>query len=96
MHTHYNSCASTFQTMTMPMIFSLIEHSFLPVSSIEDRVMFYSNKRILYNDKRKKMNFEVFDFQIKSVCAKEIKISFYKLTHCLYYIVTYDHFLDHH
>ena len=38
------------------------------------------------------MNFEVFEFQIKSVCAKEIKISFYKLTHYLYYIVTDDHF----
>ena len=38
------------------------------------------------------MNFEVFDFQIRSVCAKEIKISFYKLTYYLYYIVAYDHF----
>ena len=37
-------CASTFQAMTMPMIFSLTEHSFLPVSSIEGRVVFYSKR----------------------------------------------------
>ena len=38
------------------------------------------------------MNFEVFEFQIRSVCAKETKINVYKLTHYLYYIVTYNHF----
>ena len=30
--------------------------------------------------------------RILYIMTKEIKISFYKLTHCLYYIVTYDHF----
>ena len=47
------------ETITMPMICSLIEHSFLPVFSPEGKVKLYSKERILYNNRRKKMNFEI-------------------------------------
>ena len=50
MHTHYSSIRkvtlskSRSETITMPMICSPIEHGFLPVFSIERKVMLYSNQ----------------------------------------------------
>ena len=43
LHTQFMLSKSRFETVTMPMICSLIEHGFLPVFSIERKVMLYSN-----------------------------------------------------
>ena len=43
LHTQVTLSKSRSETITMPMICSLIEHGFLPVFSIERKVMLYSN-----------------------------------------------------
>ena len=44
LHTKVTLSKSCSETITMPMICSLIEHGFLPVFSIEGKVMLYSNQ----------------------------------------------------
>ena len=43
LHLQVTLSKSRFETITMPTICSLIEHGFLPVFSIEKKVMLYSN-----------------------------------------------------
>ena len=43
LHTQVTLSQSRYETITMSMICSIIEHGFLPVFSIERKVMLYSN-----------------------------------------------------
>ena len=47
LHTQVTLSKSHSETITMPVICSPIEHGFLPVFSIEKKVMLYSNKVLL-------------------------------------------------
>ena len=47
LHTQVTLSKSRSETITMPMICSLIEHGFLPVFSTERKVMLYSNLLLL-------------------------------------------------